>query len=130
MEVALVARDPEYWLRDSWSVVKLTSGWMMPSASRVIIPLGKPSLQPGLEFRADKFVTNDLQRSSVHRVIRSGAPVVRRPGGLRIKRGGEVEGAIGVCSAPTDEQDEECARCGLEALGLSAEKLRDSGSLR
>jgi hypothetical protein len=57
MEVALVARDPEYWLRDSWSVVKLTSGWMMPSVSRVIIPLGKPSLQPGLEFRADKFVT-------------------------------------------------------------------------
>jgi len=57
MEVALVAGDPEYWLRDSWSVVKLTSGWMMPSASRVIIPLGKPSPQPGLEFRADKFVT-------------------------------------------------------------------------
>jgi hypothetical protein len=56
MEVALVARDPEYWLRDSWSVVKLTSGWM-PSASRAIILLGKLSLQPGLEFRADKFVT-------------------------------------------------------------------------
>jgi hypothetical protein len=57
MEVARLARDPEYWLRDSWSVVKLTSGWMMPSASRAIILLGKLSLQPGLEFRADKFVT-------------------------------------------------------------------------
>ena len=57
MEVALLARDPEYWLRDSWSVVKLTSGWMMPSASRAIILLGKLSQQPGLEFRADKFVT-------------------------------------------------------------------------
>ena len=56
MELALVARDPEYWLRDSWSVVKLTSGWMMPSASRAIIPLGKLSLQSGMEFRADKFV--------------------------------------------------------------------------
>ena len=72
----------------------------------------------------------DLPRSSVHRVIRSGAPVVRRPGGPPIKRGGEVEGAIGVGSAPTDEQDEERARCDLEALALSAEKLRDSGSLR
>ena len=62
----------------------------------------------------------DLPRSSVHRVIRSGAPVVRRPGGPPIKRGGEVEGAIGVGSAPTDEQDEERARCDLEALALSA----------
>ena len=56
MELALVARDPEYWLRDSWSVVKLTSGWML-SASGAIILLGKLSLHPGLEFRADKFVT-------------------------------------------------------------------------
>jgi hypothetical protein len=29
----------------------------MPPASRAIILLGKLSLQPGLEFRADKFVT-------------------------------------------------------------------------
>jgi hypothetical protein len=57
MEIAVVARDPEYCLRDSWSDIKLISGWMMPSASRAIIPLGKLSLQPGLEFRADKFVT-------------------------------------------------------------------------
>jgi hypothetical protein len=56
MEVAVVARDPQYCLRDSWSAVKLTSGWMMPPASRAIILLGKLSLQPGLEFRADKFV--------------------------------------------------------------------------
>jgi hypothetical protein len=89
----------------------------MPSTSRAIIPLGKLSLQPGLEFRADKFVIT-TSRSLVHRVIRSGAPVVRRPGGLPIEGGGEVEGAIGVCSAPTDEQNKECARCGLEAFGL------------
>ena len=57
MGIALVARDPEYWLRDSWSVVKLTSGWMMSSANRAIILLGNLSLQAGLEFRADKFVT-------------------------------------------------------------------------
>jgi len=101
----------------------------MLSASPAIIPLRMLSLQPCLEFRADKFVTN-LPRSSVHRVIRSGAPVVRRPGGPPIKRGGEVEGAIGVGGAPTNEQDEERARCDLEALALSAEKLRDSGSLR
>ena len=56
VEIAVVARDPEYCLRDSWSDIKLISGWMMPSASRAIILLGKLSLQPGLEFRADKFV--------------------------------------------------------------------------
>ena len=43
--------------------------------------------------------------------------IIRRPGGLHIKRGGEVEGAIGVSGAPTDKQDEECARHGIEAIG-------------
>ena len=92
--------------------------------------VGKAIAAAGLGIPSGQVCDKRPTRSSVHRVIRSGAPVVRRPGGLCIKRGGEVEGAIGVCSAPTDEQDEECARCGLEALGLSAEKLRDSGSLR
>src|SRR6266571_7412710 len=86
--------------------------------------VGKAIAAAGLGIPSGQVCDKRPTRSSVHRVIRSGAPVVRRPGGLRIKRGGEVEGAIGVCSAPTDEQDEECARCGLEALGLSAEKLR------
>jgi hypothetical protein len=53
----LLPAIPSVCLRDSWSAVKLTSGWMMPPASRAIILLGKLSLQPGLEFRADKFVT-------------------------------------------------------------------------
>ena len=92
--------------------------------------VGKAIAAAGLGIPSGQVCDDDLQRFSVHRVIRSGAPVVRRPGGLRIKRGGEVEGAIGVCSAPTDEQDEECAHCGLETLSLLAEKLRDSGSLR
>ena len=33
----------------------------MLSASRAIIPLRMLSLQPGLEFRADKFVTKTYQ---------------------------------------------------------------------
>ncbi len=36
-------------------------------------------------------------------------------GGLRIKRGEEVEGGIGVGGAPTNEHDELCARRGLFA---------------
>jgi len=59
----------------------------------------------------------DLERSSVSGVLAHGLAVIRRPGGLPIKRGGKVEGAIGVSGAPTDEQDEECARRGVEVIG-------------
>lgn len=39
-------------------------------------------------------------------------------GGLPIRAAGEVVGGIGVSGA-SEEQDEECARAGLEALGIS-----------
>ena len=46
-----------------------------------------------------------------------GLPIIRRAGGLPIKRGGEVEGSSGVSGAPTNEQDEQCARRGIKAIG-------------
>jgi len=49
-------------------------------------------------------------------VIGEGAPVIMGPGGLPIMRSGELEGAIGVTGAPYTEQDEECAKAGVEAL--------------
>ena len=58
----------------------------------------------------------DLQRSTVSGVIAHGFAVIRRSGGLPIKRAGEVEGAIGVSGAPTDEENEKCARRGMEAI--------------
>ena len=61
MEITLIARGPECWLRDPWCLVELASGKMMLSASRAIIPLRMLSLQPCLEFRADKFVTKTYQ---------------------------------------------------------------------
>ncbi len=42
------------------------------------------------------------------------------PGGLPIVAGSELVGAIGVSGASA-EQDETCARAGLEAIGLSPE---------
>jgi uncharacterized protein GlcG (DUF336 family) len=89
--------------------------------------VGKAIAAAGLGIPSGQVSDDDLRRSLVGRVIGSGAPINRRPGGLPIKRGGEVEAAIGVCGAPTDEQDEECARCGIEVLDSSAEKSRDSG---
>jgi glc operon protein GlcG len=49
-------------------------------------------------------------------VVGSGAPDIRRRGGLPIIRKGKIQGAIGVSGARTNEQDEECARAGVEAL--------------
>ncbi len=92
--------------------------------------IGKAIAAAGLRLPSGEESDRDLQRSSVWLVLGSGSPVIRRAGGLPIKRGEEVEGAIGVSGAPTNEQDEECARRGVEALHLSTEKPRDSSSSR
>jgi uncharacterized protein GlcG (DUF336 family) len=49
-------------------------------------------------------------------VVASGVPDIRSRGGLPVIRGGKLAGAIGVSGTQTDEQDEECARAGVEAL--------------
>ena len=48
-------------------------------------------------------------------VIGEGTLLLRRPGGLPIIRGGEVEGALGVGGA-SNEQAVECALAGIDAL--------------
>ena len=77
---------------------------------------GKAIASAGLGIPSGDESDVDLERSSVSGVLAHGLAVIRRPGGLPIKRGGEVEGAIGVSGAPTDEQNEECARRGLKAI--------------
>ena len=79
--------------------------------------LGKAIASAGLGLPSGEESDVDLQRSSVSGVLAHGLAVIRRPGGLPLKRGGEVEGAIGVSGAPTDDQNEECARRGIEAIG-------------
>ena len=51
-------------------------------------------------------------------VLGEGTPVIRRPGGLPIIRGGQVEGALGVAGA-SDEQAVECALAGIDAFTSS-----------
>jgi uncharacterized protein GlcG (DUF336 family) len=46
-------------------------------------------------------------------VMAEGAPVINRRGGLPILQSGQLTGAIGVSGAPTNEQDEMCARAAL-----------------
>jgi uncharacterized protein GlcG (DUF336 family) len=43
-------------------------------------------------------------------------------GGLPIIKGGVVQGGCGVSGAPTAEQDEECARAGIEKIGAAKSK--------
>jgi glc operon protein GlcG len=52
-------------------------------------------------------------------VIGEGAPVILGSGGLPIIRSGEIEGAIGVSGAD-NEQNDECARAGVDVLEMEA----------
>jgi uncharacterized protein GlcG (DUF336 family) len=53
-------------------------------------------------------------------VIGETAPMIRGPGGLPIIRSGELEGAIGVSGALENDQNEKCARAGVEVLEMEA----------
>jgi glc operon protein GlcG len=79
--------------------------------------VGKAIASAGLGIPSGEKSDVDIEQSPVSGVLAHGLPVIRRPGGLPIKRGGEIEGSIGVSGAPTDEQNEECARRGIEAIG-------------
>jgi uncharacterized protein GlcG (DUF336 family) len=68
---------------------------------------GRPSGEVLTEF-------NPLPKTGL--VAAMGAPNLRRPGGLPIFRKGELEGAIGVSGASSNEDDEDFARAGLAAL--------------
>jgi uncharacterized protein GlcG (DUF336 family) len=78
--------------------------------------MGKAIVSAGLGIPSGERTQLDLERSSVGAVISTGAPMIRRAGGLAIKRGRKVEDGIGVSGADTDEQNEECARRGIEAI--------------
>ena len=65
----------------------------------------------------DKEVVLDLQ--SVWRVAGAGLPVIAGPGGLPITRKAQRLGAIGVSGGATDQEDEQCAKVGVEALDQS-----------
>jgi uncharacterized protein GlcG (DUF336 family) len=81
--------------------------------------IGKAIASAGLGIPSGDESRKDVSRSSVSVVIGSGAPVIRRPGGFPLKRDGDIIGSIGVSGAPSDEQGEECACCGLEAFAAS-----------
>jgi uncharacterized protein GlcG (DUF336 family) len=70
------------------------------------------------ESRGDKVAVLDLQ--SVWRVAGAGLPIIAGPGGLPIIRNAQRVGAIGVSGSATDQEDEQCAKAGAEALDQSS----------
>jgi glc operon protein GlcG len=62
----------------------------------------------------DKDEVLDLQ--SVWRVAGAGLPVIAGRGGLRITRNDQTVGGIGVSGSATDQEDEQFAKAGVEAL--------------
>ena len=66
----------------------------------------------------DKDEVLDLQ--SVWRVSGAGLPVTAGRGGLRITRNDQTVGAIGVSGNATDQEDEQFAKAGVEALDQSS----------
>jgi len=66
------------------------------------------------ESRGHKDAVLNLQ--SVWRVAGAGLPVIAGPGGLPIIRNAQTVGAIGVSGSATDQEDEQCAKAGVEAL--------------
>ena len=60
----------------------------------------------------------NLQR--VWRVAGAGLPIVPGPGGRAITRGIQTIGAIGVSGCATEQEDEQCAKAGVDALDQSS----------
>jgi glc operon protein GlcG len=63
-------------------------------------------------------VLGNLQ--TVWRVAGAGLPIAPGPGGLAITRNAQTVGAIGVSGSATDQEDEQCAKAGVEALDQSS----------
>jgi glc operon protein GlcG len=63
---------------------------------------------------SDKDAVLDLQL--VWRVAGMGLPINAGPGGLPITRNAQRVGAIGVSGSTTPQEDEQCAKAGVEAL--------------
>jgi glc operon protein GlcG len=67
---------------------------------------------------SDKDAVLDLQ--SVWRVAGMGLPINAGPGGLPITRNAQTVGAMGVSGSTTPQEDEQCAKAGVEALDQSS----------
>ena len=95
----------------------LSSGWTA-SFQNHALAIGKAIAAAASTKSSGDKVVLDLQ--SVWRVAGAGLPVVAGPGGLPITRKAQRVGAIGVSGSATGQEDEQCAKAGVEALDQSS----------
>lgn len=81
-----------------------------------------PNTAIGKAWTAVSFRTNTLEFAAETQAgrpssgVRDLPNVVALGGGVLIEAGGSMVGAVGVSGAPSGEQDDACARAGLEAI--------------
>jgi uncharacterized protein GlcG (DUF336 family) len=81
--------------------------------------IGKAKASAASRKPSGEGVTVDDLKSVSH-VVGIGLPVIARQGGLPITRNAQTVGAIGVCGSATEQEDEQCAKAGVEALDQSS----------
>jgi glc operon protein GlcG len=77
--------------------------------------IGKAAVSAGTGLPSGD-VTGVVNHPPTALVAAEGVPAIRRRGGLPISLDGKVAGACGVDGAPSNEQNEECARAGIAEL--------------
>ena len=89
-----------------------------PSGTGCVECLAQGGSRKSSGDKGDEDDALDLQ--SVWRVAGAGLPVRAGPGGLPITRNAQRVGAIGVSGSATVQEDEQCAKAGIEALDKSS----------
>jgi glc operon protein GlcG len=90
--------------------------------------IGKAVASAGFGIASGEESTAELRTLPVALAVGSGVPLSRRRGGIPVIKNGKVAGGIGVSGAPSNEEDEHCARHGVEAVGFSAKPPSNNGS--
>ncbi len=78
--------------------------------------IGKAVASAGTGLPSAQEATGSLDQSSIDLMIGKGLPVIFARGGLPITQDSVVLGSCGVAGAPTNDQDEQCARAGIDIL--------------
>jgi uncharacterized protein GlcG (DUF336 family) len=78
--------------------------------------IGKALASAGTGLPSAQQVTTSMSQSSIDLIVGKGLPVIFVRGGLPVTQDHRILGACGVAGAPSNDQDEECARAGIDIL--------------
>jgi uncharacterized protein GlcG (DUF336 family) len=82
--------------------------------------IAKAVTSAGFGIPSEEESTAELRTLSIGLAVGTGMPLSRLRGGIPLIQNGKVVGGIGVSGSPSREEDEDCARRAVEAVGFSA----------